>query len=121
MDTMQLSEIFTAKRCGSPPCKTVLARPACSVFSDHSSNKTVCVSSFIMAAENCFSFVIDATKRMGHILRKTDAQVVFPEICVAVVTCKHSRSFLSNVFTFQGAIDKLSCRKFQTFSITYFY
>ena len=62
-----------------PTCKTVLARSACSVFSDHSCNKTICVSSFIIAAENCFSFVIDATKGRGHIPRKTDAHVIFPE------------------------------------------
>ena len=39
-----------------PSCETVLARSVCSVFSDNSSNKTTCVSSFIIAAENCFSF-----------------------------------------------------------------
>ena len=61
---------FTAVAMYSP-YKTVLARSACSVFSDHSSNKTICVSSFIIAAENCFSLVIEATKRRGYIPRKT--------------------------------------------------
>ena len=62
-----------------PPRKTVLVRSACSVLLDYSSNKTICVLSFIIAAENCFSFVIDATKQRGHIPRKTDSHVVIPE------------------------------------------
>ena len=53
-----------------PPCKTVLARSACSVLLDYSSNKTICGLSFIIAGENCFSFVIDTTKQRGILLEK---------------------------------------------------
>ena len=62
-----------------PPCSRVFARSVPIVVDDHSSTRTSCVLSVIIAALNCASFVTDAMKFGGIIRCRTAAQEILPE------------------------------------------